>query len=1256
MRSFTFTALLALLLSSAPALAGDGPGKSDLLEREALLRESRGRYAEALDAFRRAFAETVREAAAERNPARGETLARAEFLLEKVRFLTGKTSRFRETGRFLEGFPPDALGPSLHAWVRWTRVRCLVAEGRLRKARALAETLGFLRDFQVAGSFDNERGSGFARAFPPEAGTVDLALVMSGKERKVRWRRIHADSVFGYVDLDEIFRPNDQCLAYALCWVKSPAPRPAALRVGSDEGVKAWWNGRLVLSRDVQRACGLDQDTAGIRLRAGWNRLLLKITDQTGPWGFRVRITKPDGSPLEGLRVSAAREDAAAAEAALAGAAGTAGEPVETAPDARWILRRVVDENRGDARALLHLGYLHLRREYEDRHEFRARKLLEQAVALAPGDPHLRYALALASRRKVRREVEKEENRRRRAIEAAIRLDRDHAAACFLLARYYTYDLPIPGKAEEYLRRALEVNPRFLDARLLEIDLLRRRGMSVEAEHALSRLLAERDRFRDRIPFLLRAASREENEERPERARALLRRALAVDFLLGAARRRLIDLLERGTRPEEALALYDREIGLDSFDLGARRGKALLLEGLGLYREAAETVQAALRICPEDHALLSQAGRLHLKIGDRGKALDYLKRALAVNPRSAKLRRYVEFLDPASRPFEDSFPVDLEPLLARARAFESAENDPWLVVLDQQITDVHPDGTTSTFHRRVYRVLNDQGVKQFDRYGVPFSPREQSVHWKKARVIRRDGTSEEGRIIGGRYADLPRLEKGDIVHVEWRVDDLEPSFFGNYFGETFYFADWRPSLRAEYTVIAPRDEELYFHTRNVEIEPVVSEGPGGETKVFTFVMTDIPKVRFEPNMPSPREVFPQVQVSNYRSWNDFARWYWHLIRDQLRMNDEMRAKLAEITRGKKTRYEKIRAVYDWVVTDVRYDASWEFGVHGYKPFDAAAIFSRKFGDCKDKAILTTTMLKELGIECYPVLIGATTSRWREDLSLPLVGHFNHCISYVPDVDGKGRGLFLDGTAQYHPMEAMPGMDRGAKVLVVRPDGGEIVTVPWNRPEDHRILEEFDVVLREDGSAKLRADLTFRGDPAVMIRSFFAVEGQRALRLNMMLGQMFGRVTLDSFTFSDLKDLSAGEVAVHVEATVASFAEKTDRGLAVKVSFTPIRLSSLAALAERRYDLVLGNPNSARFRGTIHLPRGFGVKNLPGEVSVEEPFGMFRAHYEAGEGVVAYDQVLAILANRVPRDRYPRFRGFASAVDVALREKIILGKK
>jgi len=73
-----------------------------------------------------------------------------------------------------------------------------------------------------------------------------------------------------------------------------------------------------------------------------------------------------------------------------------------------------------------------------------------------------------------------------------------------------------------------------------------------------------------------------------------------------------------------------------------------------------------------------------------------------------------------------------------------------------------------------------------------------------------------------------------------------------------------------------------------------------------------------------------VHVSTYADWEGVSRFYWGMVKDQLRVTDEIRAAAKEATRtAGADEASRIRAVYDYVVSNTRYVAL-EFGIHSFK--------------------------------------------------------------------------------------------------------------------------------------------------------------------------------------------------------------------------------------------------------------------------------------------------------------------------------------
>jgi cytochrome c553 len=80
--------------------------------------------------------------------------------------------------------------------------------------------------------------------------------------------------------------------------IDSPQAQPLTLSLGSDDALKVWLNGDLALAKFVARGLAPDQESVTVNLRKGRNRLLLKVTNGTGGYGFYFK-TKRSGPPLD---------------------------------------------------------------------------------------------------------------------------------------------------------------------------------------------------------------------------------------------------------------------------------------------------------------------------------------------------------------------------------------------------------------------------------------------------------------------------------------------------------------------------------------------------------------------------------------------------------------------------------------------------------------------------------------------------------------------------------------------------------------------------------------------------------------------------------------------------------------------------------------------------------------------------------------------------------------------------------------------
>ncbi|MEM9801734.1 MAG: DUF3857 domain-containing protein [Planctomycetota bacterium] len=1150
--------------------------------------------------------------------------------------------------RALEGLEVPPAAAALHA--------------RVQRLRGDARPLHPLENWELVGPFDNERGRGMSRRTEAERSPNEASY--EGKVRAVSWRSIPAPGIDGEIFVRNLVHPADQCCVVARTWIRADEDREAVVLLGFGEEGRAWWNGEPVLS-----ALGLHRfapDSHGVRvtLQSGWNELALKVGGQEDQPAFTARLVDPiDGTPLDLVDTGSAPEGV---------------EPLElTRPSKRSKNERAVPppgararlEGAEDSRRLLGLAIL------LDRDQAAARKdrpgHAEAAAALDADPDSLGAAIVSIGTMRVRgaSEVEEDVNPWLGELQAALERHGDRTLLLRAWAGHARSGQGLVQRALDLTERALAANPGSVRARMDIAGDLRSLGQIGLAE-SVARDLAD-------DPATLRwGAVSQRLADWFSGADVWRTRLLEASEATGleSAKRKLA--LERSIRSEEAeIEAVHRVAGSilarHPYAQPTRSWAGERLLALGETEAALALFDEALEFCPEDPSLHSWRARALLVTGDVQGAIGALDRACEFDRSATDELRLLEHLRgttaedaPAVASFHDRFVEPLDAIVERHPADGAAADAPREILMQRMVVDVGADGRARRYRRTVERVLTDAGARELDVRRFRAYPGWEDVRVLSAVVRHSDGSIEKaptGRAFrGGVSIDLPPLEPGDVVDLQWRRDDLRTSIFGDYFGlDAAFTPDARLPVRESIiTVLAEPEVDLSHYVTGTGADDLAIESSETTredgTVETTWLVRDLVPTRREAFEPPSAERTPRVQASTYATWDEFGRWWWSLIREEIRTSPEMSAKVDELVADAETPLDRLRAIYDFVVTEVRYNA-WEFGIHGYQPYSAPVIFSRRFGDCKDKAILLRAMLGEAGIEAWPVVILSADRRYEEDHALPMIGHFNHCIAHIPAQEGIPE-MFLDGTARLHPLEVLPGSDAGARVVIVRDDGVEETRVPFPSAEANLARERITIDMRAPDEPEVELVLEPRGRWDAQQRwQFDGDDKAREDAVERLLTQRFGALrSQPSAEHPDYEDLGS-PLRIAFDAGLESVGRKTVAGRELPTAFGPLGLvGSVASETERTTDVLLDVPWSREIELVYELPEGARVGALPAHVSIStEDVEYTRVIETSGEPVerVTVRERFALLTHRVPAERYAEFRAAARRIDEAQRAVI-----
>jgi tetratricopeptide (TPR) repeat protein len=503
------------------------------------------------------------------------------------------------------------------------------------------------------------------------------------------------------------------------------------------------------------------------------------------------------------------------------------------------------------------------------------------------------------------------------------------------------------------------------------------------------------------------------------------------------------------------------------------------------------------------------------------------------------------------------------------------------------------------YERTVVKVRTRGGAEQAAHFIVEFDPAYERVDVHFIRV-KRDGFWLEHAKAGAfqvfrRESNLERLVldgrlTASVLIPDVRIDDVVETGFSRYINNQVM--DGKYSSWAHFDAIAPWIEVSYRQRRalsrklsvksfNDPATPDVLEDGDVEHSCWRAVRQQpLELEEFTPPWTIPG---PALQFSEFESWGEVARLFTGLYEGA----DIPASLIVELDRIASEHSSPQQRAAEWlrfVQRHLRYFAL-SLGEGGWLPRQLEAIWTSRFGDCKDAARLYVAGARHLGLEACAALISTRFGQVLDGF-LPSATIFDHCIvrlriddtSYWLDPTAQTQSGELEQIYQPHFGWALP-LEAHAWQLESLGDG-----------EALHALESEDVVefaSCKTTPVKLIRQAEYRFWAADWLRNRFADEGTAAYTKEMLQGLQA--------TWPGVRELSPivshDDPARNCLTTILSYEipeawERSSHGLLsfnIVASDLASQLGSVKGV-ERTSDIYLGQPRRLTHRVRFLMPR------------------------------------------------------------------------
>lgn len=1087
--------------------------------------------------------------------------------------------------------------------------------------------MGTLNHWQVLGCFDNTSGSGFSKDWGAVTKARETDVFKNKVDADVKWYSPEYNNPNNWFYFDYYFNLNN-AIMYAQTFANSAIDQEVYLRAGTSGSLKIWINDALVSSVPEERNCDLDIYGYKVKLNKGSNRILVQIgLSEIDRANFLLRITDENANPITNISCSSVYADYTKS---------TDKPSCEQLPFfAEKYFADKIETVKTDPLNYILLAETYLRNDKS----YEATKTLKNLEALTGKSTLSSYGLYEAYiRAQNQTDYEKEmESIKKSDPNSFISLQTKYNEA--VKSEKYS-------EAGEICKNTKELYgiSQTTDEWDLNLASLQKRFDDVIA---LAKTLYKK--YPNQADYMQLNYVIEKNvSKNPQAAIAIIEKFCRTNY-----NSEVINLLSKSYfelgDTEKGLSVLYKRIENNPYATGYYEDLINTLFGMQRYNDALVLTNKGLKLAPFLPNMYSSRGLIYKNMNQPEKAKENFQKSIYYAPTSYDSRTQLRLLENKKEVY-DLFPkIKLQDIIAKAPSGKEYPEDNSIILLNDYQQVVYPEGAKEFQRELAIKILKQSGIERWKDYSIGYNGYNQKLIVDKAEVMKANGSIVKAETNNDNQIVFTNLEVNDVLHIEYRIQDLSTGRLANHFFDHFWFQYSLPTLINRYSLLVPSDKKFDFLVTNGDLKPEISDVEN--MKLYKWELDNQPAVKDETYMSAYVDVVPTLFYSSMPDWKYVSDWYKDLTTSKFNSDYVLKETIGNLLKGKENlnKLEKAEIFYDYILENITY-SSVDFLQSNYIPQKASRTITTRLGDCKDLSTLFVALCREVGIDANLVLI-STRNNGNNPLMLPGIG-FNHCIAQL-NIDNKR--YYLELTDNTLPFGSALKTDLNSKILPIpfanEPIGDKLLNMEMpDRMLNTSIRNHTIRFSKNDMMIDRR--YCYYGAMASYQRGDFKNVGadEQLKKKSESIAKAFTQSTkVTNLTFTNLDNL-ADSVTVSYNVEVKNALQDVAGMKIFRLPWSDTNSLDIVAAESRMYPMQYWSyqtEDKTTEKIVIELPQGKTLAEIPKNQQFDCPSASYSLTFDAKTpGKIIATRYFERKADQISTKDYPAFREFLNNVSEA----------